>query len=76
MAVYNVLMAVVELVDARDEAEACEILAERLAAAGFETLETQHDGPLPHAFESEELPDATPVLGRETIAPTRVVNWS
>ena len=51
MSTYNVLAAVVELVDAPSEAEAIMELERRLRAAGFEP----YDGRPTTAFESEEL---------------------
>jgi hypothetical protein len=51
MAIYNVLAAVVDLIEADSEAEACAKLEQRLLAAGFEP----YDGQPTTAFESEPL---------------------
>jgi hypothetical protein len=56
--VYNVRVAVVELVRAADEAEAVSIVESRLRRAGFEPYE-DGVGNYPDAFESEPLDDAT-----------------
>ena len=52
MAIWNVRMSVVELVDAPTAERAIRKLQRRLDAAGFET----YDGDEPDAFESEPVP--------------------
>lgn len=53
MAVYNVRISVVELVDANGPEEAIASLSSKLTRAGFETFTDTDD--VPDAFESEPL---------------------
>lgn len=54
MPTYNVLVGVVDLIDAPTSEDAIQEAERRVRAAGFETFD---DGTsqLPHAFESEKI---------------------
>ena len=52
MALWNVRIAVVELVEADTADDAIQLLAQKLNGAGFDPLEEDRD-----AFESEPIPE-------------------
>jgi hypothetical protein len=58
MRFYNVLVPVVELIEADDAETAIAHLKSRLEAAGFDTSYYGNEGagPMPNAFESEAQP--------------------
>jgi hypothetical protein len=67
MPIFNVLTAVVELVEASSEAEAIQVIKNRLTTAGFDTYDDEAEcfgHILPHAFESEDLDEATVAIVR------------
>lgn len=73
MPIFNVLTAVIELVEADTEQEAIAIMYARLTGDGYDTFENAHyDGILPSAFESEELDDATLDAVRQSARPSPV----
>ena len=55
MTLYNVIVGVVDLIEAPDEATAKQILSVRLTAAGFDTYEGGTTEDMPSAFESEPV---------------------
>ena len=63
MAVYNIMIPVVALVDAESPEDAYQKLAGALTATGFEPYDAERDESIESAFESDEqdmLPDPLP----------------